>query len=132
MRAFSLAFTAGAVGALANSLLLWLFGMIGLHWVLGVTLAPQLTPAWLYPRLVWGGLWGLVFALPVLKRRPPGVRSLILSLGPSAAALFWFLPMSANKGWLGLDLGAAMPALVLFHNAVWGLVTGVWFAKSRP
>jgi hypothetical protein len=132
MRAFSLAFTAGAVGALANSLLLWLFGAAGLHKLIGVALAPGLSPGWLYPRLVWGGLWGLLFALPVLTRRPPGVRSLIFSLGPSLAAMFYFLPVVAQKGWLGLEFGAAMPALILFYNAVWAIVTGVWFERSRP
>ena len=63
-----LAFSAGALGGLANSLAVWLFGALGITLALGVGIAPGLTPAWLYPRIVWGGLWGFLFLLP----RPAG------------------------------------------------------------
>jgi len=42
-------FAAGAVGALANSLALWLFGHFGITNALGVAIAPELSPHWLYP-----------------------------------------------------------------------------------
>jgi hypothetical protein len=31
-----------------------------------VAIAPALKLSWLYPRIVWGGLWGLVFVFPFL------------------------------------------------------------------
>ena len=54
----------GAVGALANSLFVVALADAEALGALGVAMAPDLTPAWLQPRLVWGGLFGLV-ALPV-------------------------------------------------------------------
>ena len=36
----------------------WRTGVTALF---GVAIAPTLTPTWLYPRIVWGGLWGFLF-----------------------------------------------------------------------
>jgi hypothetical protein len=126
----SLTFAAGALGGLANSLVLWLFGAVGLNQFLGVALAPQLTPAWLYPRLVWGGLWGWLFLLPRPKLTYSS-RGIIFSLGPSLVQVFVVFPLKAHKGVGGIDLGTLTPLLVLFFNAIWGLVTAVWLKWSR-
>jgi hypothetical protein len=126
----SLTFAAGALGGLANSLVLWLFGAVGLNQFLGVALAPQLTPAWLYPRLVWGGLWGWLFLLPRPKLTYSS-RGIIFSLGPSLVQIFVVFPLKAHKGVGGIDLGTLTPLLVLFFNAIWGLVTAVWLKWSR-
>ena len=53
----SLVFAAGCLGGLVNSLAVWLSGLYGLTATLGVKIAPQLSAAWLYPRIVWGGIW---------------------------------------------------------------------------
>ena len=126
----SLTFAAGALGGLANSLVLWLFGAVGLNQFLGVALAPQLTPAWLYPRLVWGGLWGWLFLLPRPKLTYSS-RGIIFSLGPSLVQIFLVFPLKAHKGVGGIELGTLTPLLVLFFNAIWGLVTAVWLKWSR-
>ena len=126
----SLTFAAGVLGGLANSLVLWLFGAVGLNQFLGVALAPQLTPAWLYPRLVWGGLWGWLFLLPRPKLTYSS-RGIIFSLGPSLVQMFVVFPLKAHKGVGGIDLGTLTPLLVLFFNAIWGLVTAVWLKWSR-
>ena len=121
----SLTFAAGSVGGLLNSLGLWFFGAQGINQFLGVNLAPSLTPAFLYPRLVWGGLWGLLF---LLSWRSKNILSqgLIYSLGPTLAQLFLVFPYKANKGFLGLELGLLTPLLVFFFNAVWGIGTAWW------
>lgn len=118
-------FSAGSLGALANSLAVWIFGVFGITTGLGVTIAPALTPPWLYPRLVWGGIWGLLFFLPLLKHNT-FLRGLVLSLGPSIVQLFVVFPVKAQKGVLGLDLGTLTPLFVLIFNAVWGLVAVYW------
>jgi len=59
----SLAYAAGAAGALASTLTAWTFGYFGAPAAMGVKLAPEFTASWLYMRLVWGGLWGLLFLL---------------------------------------------------------------------
>jgi len=126
----SLTFAAGVLGGLANSLTVWLFGLVGLNQLLGVSLAPALTPAWLYPRLVWGGLWGWLFLLR-FPRLAYLSRGLVFSLGPSLVQMFVVFPLKAQKGVGGLELGYLTPLLVLFFNAVWGLVTALWLRWSR-
>jgi hypothetical protein len=117
-------YAAGSLGALANSITVWLFGYLGVTSSLGVSIAPSLSPDWLYPRIVWGGLWGLIFFLPILKSRIL-FKGAILSLFPTAIQLFVVFPMKANKGIAGLELGLFTPAFVLFFNWVWGAVTAV-------
>jgi hypothetical protein len=120
----SLTFAAGCLGGLLNSLFVWFFGVSGLAGALGVHLAPAFTPPWLYPRLVWGGIWGWLFLLPLGLAYP--VRGLLYSLAPSGVAWLVVLPFQAHKGWFGWQLGVLTPVLVLFYNAVWGLAAGWW------
>jgi hypothetical protein len=130
VKEWSLAFAAGALGGLANSLTLWFFGAFGINRLLGVALAPMLTPAWLYPRLVWGGLWGFLFLLPFPRLAYPS-RGLIYSLAPTLVQLFIVFPLVLHKGVGGLELGYLTPLLVLLFNAVWGLVAALWLHWSR-
>lgn len=126
-RSLSLFFAAGVVGALANSLAVWLLGELGVPRALGVALAPDGSAAWLYPRLVWGGLWGLLFVLPLTPAVVP--RGLLVSLAPSLFQLFVVFPAWAGKGIAGLELGVLTPAFVLLYNALWG-VTASWWVKG--
>jgi hypothetical protein len=129
-RTLSLVFAAGCVGAVANSLIVWLFGDLGINAALGVKIAPRLTPAWLYPRIVWGGLWGFLFLLPVL-RSSLLARGFLFSLGPSLVMFFVIFPLKAKKSMFGLELGMMTPVLVLFFNAVWGVTAAIWLRFSR-
>jgi hypothetical protein len=123
-------FAGGTLGGLTNGLVVWLFGRFGLAAALGVALAPPFTPPWLYHRLVWGGIWGLAFLLPVLKRRW-FVKGLVVSLGPTLVQLLLVFPHQAHKGLFGLDLGLLTPLLVIFYNAVWGWTAALWIHRSR-
>lgn len=113
-------FAAGAAGGLLLAVALWAAGTSHLTSRLGVALAPTLAPAWLYSRVVWGGLWGFLFMLP-LVRGSWWLRGIVLSLAPSAFQLLWVFPHETRAGLLGLGLGAATPLVVLAANAVWGL-----------
>ena len=130
LRHVSVVFAAGALGGLANGLVVWAFGQWGIPQALGVKIAPDWSWPWLYPRVVWGGLWGLLFLLPVLRNRHL-LAGLLYSLGPSAGMLLVVFPYQLDKGILGLDVGAATPAFVLLYNAVWGLVAGAWLLAVR-
>jgi hypothetical protein len=130
MRNLSLVFAAGCWGALCNSLAVWLFGVLRIAPALGVHIAPALTPAFLYPRLVWGGLWGLLFLLPLGRLSFP-VRGLLFSLGPTMVQLFLVFPLKAHQGVLGLQLGHLTPLLVVFYNAIWGWTAGLWLNRVR-
>lgn len=118
-------FSAGCLGGLANSLAVWLFGAYGVTKSLGVRIAPDLSPVWLYPRLVWGGIWGLLFVLPVF-RNSVLKRGLLLSLGPTIIQLFVVFPYKADQGMMGMGLGALTPLLVFVFNAIWGVTVAIW------
>lgn len=130
MKTLLIFFAAGCVGALANSLAVWVFGHYGITSSLGVSIAPHLSADWLYPRIVWGGLWGLLFILPMLQSKLL-LKGAVLSLFPTAVQLFVVFPMMAHKGMGGLDLGILTPLFVLLFNWVWGVVTAwtIKFAK---
>lgn len=121
----SMVFAAGCLGGLVNSLAVWVFGDLGINAALGVRIAPALTPEWLYPRIVWGGIWGFLFLLPLMRN---GIlfRGIIFSLGPTLVQLFVVFPLKAGRGYMGLDLGTLTPLLVFIFNAIWGIGTAMW------
>ena len=127
LRRISLIFSAGALGGLFNSVALWLLGRYGITAMMGVKIAPKLVPMWLYPRIVWGGLWGFLFLIPVL-RHSPFKRGVIFSLGPTVIQLFVVFPFKAYKGYLGLELGGMTPVFVVVLNAVWGVAAAYWLS----
>ena len=129
MKKLLIFFAAGCLGALANSLAIWALGNYGISKLLGVSIAPALSPAWLYPRIVWGGIWGLLFILP-LPDSKLFRKGTILSLFPTAVQLFVVFP-HAGKGTAGLELGMLTPLFVLFVNWVWGVTSAltIKFAK---
>lgn len=132
IRRLAPAYFGGALGAVVNSAAVWLAGRTDLTAALGVALAPEITWAWLSPRLLWGSLWGLGYPLVLRWGFKPVRAGLVLSLAPSLAQLFYFLPQ-AGHGMLGVSRGALMPVVVLLANAVWGWALGALVgATQRP
>ncbi|MDF1535795.1 MAG: hypothetical protein P1S46_04740 [bacterium] len=127
LRRVSLLFSAGVLGGLVNSIALWAMGRFGITAMMGVNLAPAFTPVWLYPRMIWGGIWAALFLIPVLKHSP-FKRGVLYSLAPSAVQLFVLFPHMAYKGYLGLELGGLTPFLVVVLNAVWGIAAAYWLS----
>jgi hypothetical protein len=123
-------FSAGCAGGLANSIIVWLFGLMGITKLLGVSIAPSLTPSWLYPRIVWGGIWGILFLLPLFEQRIVK-KAFICSLGPTLIQVFIVFPFKANKGFMGIDLGTITPLFVILFNFVWGITTAVLIKVSK-
>ena len=130
MKRLLIFFAAGCLGALANSIAVWLFGDLGIATSFDVSIAPSLTPGWLYPRIVWGGIWGLLFVLPMLQSKLL-LKGAVLSLFPTAVQLFVVFPFKADKGMAGLDLGLYTPLFVVFFNWVWGVVTALTIKIAR-
>ena len=129
LRRISTIFSAGALGGLVSSVTFWALGRFGITAMIGVNMAPKLVPMWLYPRIVWGGLWGVLFLIPLFKHSPIK-RGVILSLGPTALQLFVWFPHKAYKGYLGLELGGMTPVLVFVLNAVWGISAAYWLSVT--
>ncbi len=126
----TLFFAAGSLGGLANSLAVWLFGLLGITTAVGVQIAPVLTPDWLYPRLVWGGLWGFLFFWPNLPQ-PTWLKGLTLSIAPTLVQLLLGFPFQQQKGLLGVALGILTPLFVVIFNAIWGITAAYWIQYIR-
>jgi len=118
MRSFarraSLALVAGAFGALVNSAALQLVRLARPE--SGI---PAWSPGWIYPRVVWGALFGLLLLLPLLRGRA-AARGALVSLAPSVARLTVFAP----AGGIG---GAVAVVMVFLFNAIWGVAAALWF-----
>jgi hypothetical protein len=117
----SVYFSGGALGGLANALIIWVFGIASIPKLVGVSLKPAFSPAYLYPKLVWGGIWGLAFLIPNLPTNFY-LAAFVVSLGPTLVQSFVVFPYMAKKGMLGLQLGSLTPVFVVIYNYVWGLV----------
>ncbi|MFO7861414.1 MAG: hypothetical protein R6U41_09355 [Desulfosalsimonas sp.] len=122
-------FTAGCIGAVANSLVVWFFGDIGITRAAGVAIAPALSAQWLYGRIVWGGIWGLVFVLPLFRSNLV-LKGSLLSLLPTIVQLLVIFP-DAGKGMGGMALGTLTPVFVLFFNWIWGVVAAAAIKIAR-
>lgn len=125
----SLCFTAGLVGGLTGSVLLWMAGSYGWTAAMQVNLAPQWTLDWLFPRLIWSGVWGLLL-VPRFMPRSIFWRGLCVSLAPTLAQLLVAFPADPDKGLWGLGLGALTPVVVIVVNAVWGWVAAMWLVLA--
>ena len=121
LRRFASGYFAGGVAACVASLALWIAGRADLTATIGVKVAPALTWAWLAPRVLAGSLWGLALPLALRRGARPVRAGLALSLLPSLATLFFFLPQ-AGHGMLGSDLGTLTPLVVLAEYALWGWI----------
>ncbi|WHI49564.1 hypothetical protein P3339_13905 [Microbulbifer sp. MLAF003] len=76
MKKLLIFFAAGCLGAVANSVVVWLFGDFGITPFLGVSITPSLSAEWLYPRVVWGVFGGFFYSSllvieVVVKRQHP-------------------------------------------------------------
>jgi hypothetical protein len=128
MHLLAVCFCAGLLGALLSGLLLCLAGKLGAFTLVEVQFAPQLKPAWFYPRLVWGGLWGLVYFLAVGPAHARGRwarRGMWVSILPTAFQLLVVFPYWQNAGLMGSNLGKLTPLVVLLANLAWGFFTGI-------
>lgn len=130
MKKILICFAAGCLGGLINSLAVWAGGHLGIAGSLGVSIAPAFTPPWLYPRIVWGGIWGFVFLFPVLNSKA-FAKGTLISLFPTLVQLFVVFPYKAHEGMAGLALGLLTPVFVLVYNWIWGVVTSVTIKFSR-
>lgn len=125
-----LAFAAGCFGGLIYCVVMWLFSRYGITHSLGVSLYGSVSPQWMYPRIVWGGLWGFLFLLPMLTSSIVA-RSFFISLIPTFVQLFIIYPFYAGKGIAGFQLGLLTPLLVWFFFWMWALATAILLRVAR-
>lgn len=124
-------FCAGLLGALVSRAFAWVCTNYGLTDLAGVALSASLNIEALYPLMIWGGLWGLAFALTVMsfRSRKYWVRKgILISIAPTLFQLFFVFPYQTTYGTLGIELGMLTPLFIFCYNLVWGVFTG-FFAR---
>ena len=129
LKTISLIFTAGCFGGLAKGLAAWLGGAIGINALLGSKFAPPLTPEWIYIHVVWGGIWALLFLLPIRGWSAYSL-GILYSLPQTLIALLVMFPKMGRGLW-GWQLGYSTPFLILCFGFVWGLATAYWWKHAR-
>ena len=122
-RQATLAFAAGALGGLVLFVFFWVISTIGIPQAIGSNFTANVTKAYLYDLITWGGIWGFIFLVP--WKQSWWARGLVFSVAPSLAAFVIFFPRTP-AGLFRLGLGALTPLLVLVLNGVWGLATAWW------
>ncbi len=103
LRELSLTYAAGAEGALINSLVVWLFGLLGITTAVGVNLAPALDPR----TALFSNCLERCVRLAVSDSASSCshfLRGLVFSIPPTVAQLFAIFRFKAGKGIMGLDL----------------------------
>ena len=123
------AFTSGVIGSLTAAIGFWLLQQLGLTSnALNIHLAHKFTITWLYPQLTWGGIWGLLFMLPLLKDKHM-LRGILFSLGPTMMIFLRYAP-GLERSLFGHSFGAVRPELVLVVNFAWGIIAAIWYRES--
>lgn len=132
----------GAVGGILakipQGLALYACSEIGLFLAMGVALNVPLTILYSSKHVLLGAVFGLLFAVPLLKTWPNWVRGIGVGLVHAAVTLLYFNPFVDGVGFLGLDIGALMPVVVIVANLIWGMLAGavvdVWglFDREEP
>ena len=130
MKKLLVLFAAGCTGGLAFAVAVSFLGELGITSALGVSYHHSLTPGWLYSRIVWGGIWGILFLLP-LSQSNLFFKGTILSLLPTAFQLFVVFPLFTSSGVAGMTLGFFPPLVILFFNWVWGMATALTLQLSK-
>lgn len=121
----SITFASGVVGAGAMLIVALLLGRFGLFGDLGCSLHPSADHRYVYSHLIWGGLFGLLFCLPVMNGSV-WKRGLILGLVPAAYQLLVVFPIFDHGRLLGLNNGYTTPLFVVCLDAIWGLTSAGW------
>jgi hypothetical protein len=128
IRAVSVPFTGGVVGGLANASALWAVVTLAIRWK-GYGFVPDFPPNWVHARILWGGIWGLLFLMPGGRKRPV-LRGLVISVAPSVCQLLAVYPLQIPPGLFGMVLNKFTPVGVVCFNLVWGIVASVWCQKG--
>ncbi len=126
------AFAAGAIGGFLQTIVIWLTSKIGVFALLQLPLSFDFNLVWFYQRITWGGLWGLLFLIPLMRNTPQWQRGLLFGLVPALASLLFFLPFKDAQGFFGLNLGVMMPVVVVAFGLVWGAITGALLDRAQP
>jgi len=115
----------GLVAKIPQGLVLFAMSEVGLFVAMGVAVNVPLDIIYSTKHVALGAGFGALFAVPVLVGWPNWLRGLLVGLCHAAGTLFFFNPIVDGVGFMGLDLGALMPVVVVVANLIWGVLAGI-------
>ncbi|MFO0989101.1 MAG: hypothetical protein U1F37_17365 [Alphaproteobacteria bacterium] len=119
-RLLTLGFGAGAFGAVILALVSAGLNALNVQALIGLPPpAPESYLPLFYRAVVWGGIWGVLFAVPVLNRLW-WLKGIIIGVLATLAILFYFNPAVTTP--------PMRFAYALVLNAIWGIAAGAWWA----
>ncbi|MFC2074906.1 hypothetical protein ACFLRA_01370 [Bdellovibrionota bacterium] len=130
---FSLSFGAGVFGGLITALFIWLTGFSGINKIFGIKIKPEWDTSFIYPKLIWGGVWGLAF-YPFLINpnwQLTVLHGFLISLLPTLVQWFYVFPKIAKAGIFGKKLGKPTWFYVIVANFFWALGVLYWIEITR-
>ena len=83
----------------------------------------------LYRLMIWGGIWGLLLILPLLKQRW-FIRGSLLGLTVILFNFIVLMPLS-GRGFFAMNAGLPIFFGNIILNYIWGVVAGFWYHKTR-
>ena len=126
-----LAFSSGAVAGFFQTLAIWICGQLGLFGLLRVALEVPFSLELFYRRVTWGGMWGLLFLIPLLPLARHLHRGLLLGLIPALASMLYFQPILNGHEFFALNLGYMMPVITVGFGLVWGALAGALLDRAQ-
>ena len=120
-RLLTLGFGAGAFGAVILALVAAGLSALNVQALIGLPPppAPESYLPLFYRLVVWGGIWGVLLAVPVLNRLW-WLKGIIIGVLATLAILFYFNPAVTTP--------PMRFAYALVLNAIWGVAAGAWWA----
>ena len=76
--------------------------------------------------MVWGGVWAILFALPLSKNI--WLKSSIIGLAVIFFNFLVLMPLS-GKGFFGMNVGYENFVMNIVFNYIWALLAGVIYIK---
>lgn len=129
MKKILLCFIAGCLGGIAVNVVNIILALVNIPHYIGVDLSQDSSIIALYMDLLWGGLWGILFLIPILENLL-FVKGVLLSLIPTLFQLFVVLPKLYGVNILGLEFSILLPLYIFLLNGIWGIFAALFLSYS--
>jgi hypothetical protein len=121
LRNLSLAFSSGITGSIAL--------LIAATIIRVIPSRMEDMKANIYRLLIWGGIWALLLALPILQKRW-FIRGSILSITVILFNFIVLMPLS-GAGFFAVHAGWTTFWSNIGFNYLWGIVAALWYSKTK-
>lgn len=129
LKNISIYFTAGVIGTLIKTFVVIFIARHGLHSILSSSVVFSTSQFHIYRALIFGGLWGLCFFLPI--KNIFLLKGIVISIIYSAFLLLYYFPVVANDGIFASDYGGLAWIYIVFINLIWGVFADLFVRLAK-